>query len=84
MNQDAEHLRLLSIFHYIVGAIAALCACFPVIHLAVGLTMVFAPERLSSNERAPGPERLFGWFFTLFAGAIILFGWARRFTRAAA
>jgi hypothetical protein len=28
MNQDAEHLRLLSIFHYIVGGLAALFSFF--------------------------------------------------------
>jgi uncharacterized membrane protein YuzA (DUF378 family) len=31
MNQDAEHLRLLSIFHYIVGGLAALFSFFPLL-----------------------------------------------------
>ncbi len=34
MDQDLEHLRLLSLFHYVVGGIAALFGCFPFIHLA--------------------------------------------------
>jgi hypothetical protein len=76
MNQDEEHLRLLSIFHYIVGGLTALCACFPLIHLAIGLMMLFAPEKFSNAEHAPGPDRLIGLFFTLFAGAFILLGWA--------
>lgn len=75
-NQDEEHLRLLTIFHYIVGGITALCACFPLIHLVIGMTMLFAPERLSGSEHAPGPERVVGLFFTVFAAAIILLGWA--------
>jgi hypothetical protein len=76
MNQDEEHLRLLSIFHYIVGGITGLCACFPLIHLVVGLALVFAPDKPSSPEHSPGPDRLVGLFFTLFAGAFILVGWA--------
>ena len=43
MNQDIEHLRLLSIFHYVVAGIGALVSCFPVFHLAFGLVMLFAP-----------------------------------------
>jgi hypothetical protein len=40
MTNDAEHLRLLSIFHYVVGGLSALCACFPFIHLAIGIGIV--------------------------------------------
>ena len=39
-NQVAEHLRLLSIFHYIVAAIGALVSMFPVLHLAIGIAIV--------------------------------------------
>ncbi len=76
MNQDDEHLRLLSMFHYIAAGIIGLCACFPVIHLAVGLGMLLAPEEFSSSEQSSGPDRLVGLFFTLFAGAFIMVGWA--------
>ena len=40
MNNDAEHLRLLSIFHYIAGGVTALFALFPAIHLFMGIAMV--------------------------------------------
>ena len=36
-NADTEHLKLLSIFHYVVGGMAVLFACFPIIHLVIGL-----------------------------------------------
>ena len=36
MNQDSEHLKLLSIFHYVVGGMAALFACIPFIHFFMG------------------------------------------------
>jgi len=37
MNRDEEHLKLLSIFHYVVGGIAAFFAFFPIIHLVIGI-----------------------------------------------
>ena len=40
MDQDLEHIRLLSVFHYVVGGIAALFSCFPFIHLAVGIALL--------------------------------------------
>jgi hypothetical protein len=41
MNQDAEHLRLLSIFHYIVGGLAALFSLFPLLYTTVGAIFIF-------------------------------------------
>ena len=40
MNQDQEHLRLLSIFYYVCAGLTALFACIPIIHLVLGLMMV--------------------------------------------
>ncbi len=80
MNQDLEHLRLLSIFHYVVGALAALFACFPIIHLVIGLLLLFNPSMKEGEmhgdmhgdmERA----RFVGAFFVAFAGFFILAGW---------
>lgn len=51
MNQDVEHLRLLSIFHYVMAGLTALFACFPVLHLAVGLFMLFAPDSMLNQNR---------------------------------
>ncbi len=45
MNQDLDHLRLLAIFHYVVAGLAALVACFPLIHLVMGLVFIFAPGK---------------------------------------
>ncbi len=60
MNRDIEHLRLLSIFHYIGAGLAGLYACFPVIYVVIGLVMVFAP----GNMAPPGgpPPEFLGWF----------------------
>jgi hypothetical protein len=80
MNQDLEHLRLLSIFHYVVGGLTALFACFPLIHLTVGLVMLFAPASLEHGQHGapndPAILRAMGLLFTIFAGGFILAGWS--------
>ena len=75
MNKDLEHLRLLSIFHYVVAGLIALFACFPIIHLVIGLTFLTTdfPQKPGEPEF---PVRLFGLMFTIIPLIIILGGWA--------
>jgi len=40
MNNDRQHLKLLSIFHYIVGGILAFFFLFPLIHFTIGLLII--------------------------------------------
>ena len=73
-NDDAEHLRLLSIFHYIVGAIMGLFSLVPLIHLTVGLFLVagaIPAEKGGDDKIAMG---VVGLFFIVFAGAFIVLG----------
>ncbi len=72
-NTDAQHLNLLSIFHYVVGGLAALFACIPFIHLALGFFMVLAPEKLGPPNNQP--PAFVGWFLILFAAFFIVLGW---------
>jgi len=72
MNQDQEHLRLLSIFHYIVGGIAALFSFFPVIHLILGILFLVAPHRMGGS---PLPPPFLGWIFIIMGGGFMLVGW---------
>ena len=62
-TDDEQHLRLLSIFHYVVGGLTGLFACFPLIHVALGLAMIFAPQSLS-NRPGDQPPAFVGWLFT--------------------
>jgi hypothetical protein len=71
-ERDAEHLRLLTIFHYVVAAMAALWACFPIIHLVIGIAAVMG--KLGSDGK--GPPELFGWFFIAMASVFMLTGWS--------
>ena len=72
-NNDGEHLRLLSIFHYVVGIMTALFALFPTLHLVMGVAMV-------TGRLDDGPNRMdarfFGWFFIVVAAAMIVAGLA--------
>jgi hypothetical protein len=74
MNQDLQHLKLLSIFYYVVGGILALVACIPIIHFIVGVVMLAAPNTMSGGNGNP-PPAFVGWMFVLVAGSIILLGW---------
>jgi hypothetical protein len=40
MTQDEEQLHLLSVFHYVLAAICALCSLFPLIYFGIGLAMM--------------------------------------------
>lgn len=71
-DQDAQHLRLLSIFHYVVAAMQALLACFPLIHLALGAAMVFFPDKMGDPKG--GNPAFVGMIFMAFAGVWILVG----------
>jgi hypothetical protein len=77
MNQDAEHLRLLSIFHYVVGGIAVLVSFFPLLYSAMGGFMLYAachPAGLRNNQNPPPP--ILGWFFIVFGALFFLAGLA--------
>jgi len=71
MNQEAEHLRLLAIFHYIVAGIACLVSFIPTIHLAIGIAMV---SGVFKSSKESFPFEFMGWFFIVLASLVILCG----------
>jgi len=73
LSQDEHHLNILSIFHYVVGGLTALFACFPIFHLIMGLSFLFGGFGPPPEEEFP--FRIFGLMFTLIPAAIILTGW---------
>lgn len=70
-NRDEEHLRLLSIFHYVVAALAGLFGCVFILYLVLGVFLLKAP--MQSGE-APPPEFV-GYMFIGMGIAFILMGW---------
>ena len=73
MNHDEEHLRLLSISHYVVAGCAAVFALFPIIYLILGLVMVLAPAEFGKN--GPPPPAFVGWLFIFMGSLFITLGW---------
>lgn len=63
-NQDVEHLRLLSIFHYILTGLAGLCSFFPAIYLVMGIAMLSGLIKGDKGEPAPA---VVGWVFVAIA-----------------
>jgi len=68
MDNDEQYLKLLSIFHYVVGGLAGLFACLPLIHFSIGIAML-----VGAIDGAP---RFIGLMFAMFAMLFILAGWA--------
>ena len=78
MERDIEHLRLLSIFHYVVSGMVGLFSCFPIIHLVIGIAILVGGNGIfpvKSPAGGPAEAKLVGLLFTVFAAVIILFGW---------
>lgn len=67
--QDDEHLRLLSIFHWVLAGLMALTSLFPIFHLVLGV-FVLTGEFDHQNP----PPAFLGWFFIVFASAFIVAG----------
>lgn len=68
--QDLEHLRLLSIFHYVLAGIVALVSLIPSFHLAFGIT-------LATRAAEPDPmAAVVGWFIAGMGALMIGMAWA--------
>jgi hypothetical protein len=72
MDQDEEHLKLLAIFHYIVGALAALFSLFALMYVGLGLLMVYVPQSPQAQGEPPPPW--LGWIFVAMGGFAFLAG----------
>ena len=75
-DQDVEHIRMLSICYYINAGLTALFACFPIIHLVMGVAMLsgsFGGASVPAHEREM--MQIMGGMFVGVSTAIILTGW---------
>lgn len=68
--QDVDHLRLLAIFHYVVGGLIGLVSLFPVIHVVIGVGMLSG--RMGGTDAAEA--RLAGLAFVIIGGLLVLAG----------
>jgi hypothetical protein len=74
MDQDAEHLRLLSIFHYIVGGLAAVFSFFPLLYTTVGAIFIFVARHGTPKPSEEPPPEFIGWIFAVIGSFLFLLG----------
>lgn len=67
MNNDEQYLKLLSVFHYVVGGLAAFFACIPILHMSLGIAML-----VGAIEDVPA---FAGTLLVMIAMVAILAGW---------
>lgn len=72
-NADAEHLRLLRTFHFVVGGILGAFSCLAMIHITLGIVMIASPEAF--DGRGNGQPPFFGWLFLVAGLMALLVGW---------
>ncbi len=71
MKEDLQHLKWLSIAHYILAGLTALMACLPLIHFFVGVG-IMTGSFVGGND---SPPRFFGFLLVGMAVLLILMGW---------
>ena len=77
VNRDEEHLRQLATFHTVLAVIGGVFACFPLLHVGLGLMMMFDPSFFEKgHQAAQPPPPVFGLFFVVMGGVFVLLGWA--------
>lgn len=73
VDRDEEHLNLLSLFHYITAGVTFVFGSFPLIHVAIGVFMMFASHW--APEAKDGPPAFVGAMFAAMGGAFVTAGW---------
>ena len=74
MNQDAEHLRLLAIFHYVVAGLAALFSLFPLLYTTIGAIFISVARHGTPKPGEELPPEFLGWIFAGVGSFLFLLG----------
>ncbi|MEQ8818890.1 MAG: hypothetical protein RLY93_01500 [Sumerlaeia bacterium] len=72
-----DQLHYLSIAHIVAGALTLICGSLPLLHVALGLAMVVAPETMTGNNpNVEPPPAFMGVFFVGFGLVAVALAWA--------
>ena len=74
-SRDAEHLRLLALFHYIVGGIIMVLSSCAIVHLVMGIVMLVNPAAFRGPPGSPPPPGFLGALFTMMGSVVVIGGW---------
>lgn len=72
-SKDDEHLKLLSIFHYVVGGISCFFACIPLLHVVIGLFIIIASGSIN-GKGGEAPPQFMGWLFLIMGSTFFIVG----------
>jgi hypothetical protein len=78
MNHKQDHLKLISILHYMMSIITALLTAVPVVQIIAGVVMIIAPA--SFECKVTGHTPLIGWIFVIGGTLGVLIGIALSFS----
>jgi hypothetical protein len=70
---DLQHLKALSICHYVLGGLLALFSSVFLIHVGMGITLITSPSTMSGS--GPPPPPFMGWMFLMIGSGAVLLGW---------
>jgi hypothetical protein len=73
LEDDTQHLKLLSLFHYIVGGVIALFSSLFLGHVGIGLFALLKPDSFSHKGHE---DPAFGWLFLVVGSIAVLGGWS--------
>jgi hypothetical protein len=71
-NPDDEHLKLISLFHFVVAVLEAGTGLLFIFHFGMGLAMVTGKWPGVSTSHPGAPPDFMGWVFTVFGGVFLL------------
>jgi hypothetical protein len=72
IDQDAEHLRLLTVCYYINAALQALFSCFALIYVVIGAVFLASPGTFGAGANAP--PAAFGYIFAILGTVLLVLG----------
>ena len=71
-EDDVQHLKLLSIFHYVVAGLTAVFSSIFLVHVGLGLLMLLRPGSFAGRNH---PDAFAGWIFLAMGCAAVTLGW---------
>jgi hypothetical protein len=76
VKRDLEHLKLLTVFHFVLAALVALMGSIFIFHLVMGIMMLRGTFPGPKPGTPNGPPFFMPWLFIGFGAAMVFFGWA--------
>jgi hypothetical protein len=68
--QTASHVRLLSVFHHVLAALAVLGASLPGLYVAMGWALLTGRSFVGKSTATPPPPQI-GWVFIAIGASLI-------------